>query len=71
MRRSRGLEMCIRDRHIPKFREHFVRESLNAEYGIPFNMIPLLTVDEMILNRAEAFARICLLYTSPCHENRL
>lgn len=50
-----GTEVSL---HLPKFREHFVRESLNAEYGIPFNMIPLLTVDEMILNRAEAYARI-------------
>ncbi len=43
--------------NIPKFREHFVKTSLNAGYGIPYNMIPLLTVDELILNRAEAYAR--------------
>ena len=44
--------------NIPKFREHFVKGSLNAAYGIPYNMIPLLTADELLLNRAEAYARI-------------
>ncbi|WP_313515744.1 RagB/SusD family nutrient uptake outer membrane protein [Sphingobacterium sp.] len=44
--------------HIPKFREHFVKASINASYGIPHNMIPLITADELLLNRAEAFARI-------------
>lgn len=44
--------------HIPKFREHFVRTGLNAQYGMPYNMIPLFTVDELLLNRAEAYSRM-------------
>lgn len=42
--------------NIPKFREHFVRSDLNANYGTPYNMIPLLTAEEVLMNRAEALA---------------
>jgi starch-binding outer membrane protein, SusD/RagB family len=40
--------------NIPKFREHFVRQTLNAESGIPYNMIPVLSSEEVLFNRAEA-----------------
>ncbi|SEN71057.1 SusD family protein [bacterium A37T11] len=45
-------------KNIPKFTAHFVKTSINADYGINYNMIPLLTGDELILNRAEAYANL-------------
>lgn len=39
---------------ILKFREHFVRESANADIGIPYTIFPLLTAEEVLFNRAEA-----------------
>jgi starch-binding outer membrane protein, SusD/RagB family len=42
--------------YIRKFSEHFVRTSINATTGVPHTMIPLLTTEEVLLNRAEAFA---------------
>ena len=44
--------------NIPKFYEHFVRENLNANSGDPYNTIPLLTGEEALLNRAEAYVRL-------------
>lgn len=44
--------------NIPKFREHFVRQSLNAETGIPYNIIPLFSTEEVLFNRAEANAML-------------
>lgn len=44
--------------NIPKFREHFVRLTLNAESGIPYNMIPVLSAEEVLFNRAEANAML-------------
>jgi len=44
--------------NIPKFYEHFVQESLNANSGEPYNTIPLLTAEEAVLNRAEAYSRL-------------
>ena len=44
--------------NIPKFYEHFVREDINANTGDPYNTIPLLTGEEAILNRAEAYLRL-------------
>ncbi|WP_090971677.1 RagB/SusD family nutrient uptake outer membrane protein [Parapedobacter composti] len=44
--------------NIPKFREHFVTTTINAEYGNPYNMIPLFSGDEVLLNRAEAYAQM-------------
>lgn len=44
--------------NIPKFREHFVRQTLNAETGIPYNMVPLFTAEEVLFNRAEAYAEL-------------
>lgn len=40
--------------NVPKFREHFVKESINANSGEPYNMIPLLSTEEVLFNRAEA-----------------
>jgi starch-binding outer membrane protein, SusD/RagB family len=43
--------------NIPKFYEHFVRQDINANTGDPYNTIPLLTGEEALLNRAEAYMR--------------
>jgi hypothetical protein len=37
-----------------KFREHFVRNSANADIGIPYTIFPLFTAEEVLFNRAEA-----------------
>lgn len=42
--------------NIPKFRTHFVRSGLNANYGLSYNMVPLFTAEEVLMNRAEAYA---------------
>ncbi len=42
--------------YIRKFSEHFVRTSINATTGVAHTMIPLFTTEEVLLNRAEAFA---------------
>jgi starch-binding outer membrane protein, SusD/RagB family len=39
---------------LPKVNEYFVRESVNAEIGFPYVMVPLLTAEEVLFNRAEA-----------------
>lgn len=44
--------------NIPKFREHFVRQTLNAETGTAYNMIPLFSAEEVLFNRAEANAML-------------
>jgi starch-binding outer membrane protein, SusD/RagB family len=44
--------------NIPKFYEHFVRADINANTGDPYNTIPLLTGEEALLNRAEAYMRL-------------
>ena len=44
--------------NIPKFYEHFVQETINANIGDPYNTIPLFTAEEALLNRAEAYLRI-------------
>lgn len=44
--------------NIPKFRTHFVRTDINANYGTAYNMVPLFSADEVILNRAEALAML-------------
>lgn len=44
--------------NMPKFREHFVRTDINANYGTPYNIIPLFTAEEVLLNRAEAYAML-------------
>jgi len=40
---------------VPKLYEHFVRTSINATTGRGYNMIPLFTTEEVLLNRAEAY----------------
>ncbi|KAA6430367.1 RagB/SusD family nutrient uptake outer membrane protein [Dyadobacter flavalbus] len=41
---------------IPKLKEYFVRESVNAEIGLPYVMLPAFTAEEVLFNRAEANA---------------
>jgi hypothetical protein len=41
-----------------KYNEYFFRTSPNASTGFPYIMSPLLTVDESLMNRAEAYARL-------------
>lgn len=41
---------------IPKLNEYFVRESVNAEIGFPYVMLPVFTVEEVLFNRIEANA---------------
>lgn len=41
---------------IPKIDEYFVKVSVNAEIGFPYVMVPLFTVEEVLFNRAEAYA---------------
>ena len=41
---------------IPKLEEYFVRESVNAEIGFPYVMLPAFTAEEVLFNRAEANA---------------
>ncbi|UPZ38315.1 RagB/SusD family nutrient uptake outer membrane protein [Sphingobacterium sp. PCS056] len=42
--------------NIPKFKEHFVKQTINATSGDGYNMVPLLTSEEVLFNRAEANA---------------
>lgn len=44
--------------NIPKFYENFVKESISAGFGNPYNTIPLFTAEEAVLNRAEAYTRV-------------
>ena len=39
---------------IPKLSEYFVRESVNANFGQPYVMVPLFDAEEVLFNRAEA-----------------
>ncbi|MCE7065554.1 RagB/SusD family nutrient uptake outer membrane protein [Dyadobacter sp. CY326] len=41
---------------IPKLNEYFVRESVNAEIGVGYVMLPIFTAEEVLFNRAEANA---------------
>lgn len=41
--------------NVPKLYEYFVTETINANSGEPYNTIPLFTVEEALLNRAEAY----------------
>ncbi|HYG19670.1 MAG TPA: RagB/SusD family nutrient uptake outer membrane protein [Ohtaekwangia sp.] len=41
---------------IYKFRQHFVRIGTNSTTGYPYTILPLFTVEEVLLNRAEAYA---------------
>ncbi len=44
--------------NIPKFREHFVKTDINANFGIVYNILPLFSAEEVLLNRAEAYGMI-------------
>jgi len=39
---------------IPKINEYFVRQSVNATIGLPYVMVPILTMEEVLFNRVEA-----------------
>jgi len=41
---------------VPKLNEYFVRESVNAEIGFPYVMLPIFTVEEVLFNKIEANA---------------
>lgn len=41
---------------IPKINEHFVRSSINADIGVGYVVVPLLTTEEVLFNRIEAYA---------------
>lgn len=41
---------------IPKVNEYFVQNSVNANIGLPYVMVPLFTAEELLFNRAEANA---------------
>lgn len=43
--------------NVPKFYPHFVQTGLNATTGYYYTTIPLFTTEEVLLNRAEAYAR--------------
>lgn len=40
---------------MPKINEYFVRNSINANIGIGYVMVPLFTTEEVLFNRAEAY----------------
>lgn len=42
---------------IPKVNEFFVRNSVNASIGNAYVMVPLFTTEEVLFNRAEAYAQ--------------
>lgn len=39
---------------LPKINEHFVRSSINADIGVGYVVVPLLTTEEVLFNRIEA-----------------
>lgn len=41
---------------VPKINEYFVKVSVNADIGDPYVMVPLFTAEEVLFNRAEAYA---------------
>jgi hypothetical protein len=42
--------------YVNKFMQHFVRSSINATTGTGYVMVAVLTTEELLLNRAEAYA---------------
>lgn len=50
-----GNEVAL---NIPKFQEHFKLSSMNASTGLPYVMAPLLTVEEVLFNKAEALVML-------------
>lgn len=55
---SRGISYGVPHYTTHKFKEFFYRVSPNASTGYPYIMMPLLTVDEALINRAEAYAQL-------------
>jgi hypothetical protein len=53
-----------------KFREHFVRVGTNATTGYPYTIIPLFTLEEVLLNRAEAYAMQIKFHEALAEMNR-
>ncbi|MEN7550345.1 RagB/SusD family nutrient uptake outer membrane protein [Rapidithrix thailandica] len=41
-----------------KFEEHFVVTNTNSNTGLPYTIVPLLSSEEMLFNRAEAYAKL-------------
>lgn len=41
---------------LPKINEHFVRSSINADIGVGYVVVPILTTEEVLFNRIEANA---------------
>jgi len=41
---------------VVKFREHFVRDDISSNTGLPYTIVPLFTAEEVLLSRAEANA---------------
>lgn len=40
---------------VVKFHEHFVKENISDNTGLPYTIVPLLTAEEVLLSRAEAY----------------
>lgn len=55
---------------IYKFREHFVRVGTNATTGYAYTIIPLFTLEEVLLNRAEAYAEQLMFHEAVDEMNR-
>jgi hypothetical protein len=55
---------------IHKFREHFVRIGTNATTGYSYAIIPLFTQEEVLLNRAEAYAMTIQLHEALAEMNK-
>ncbi|MBL0740551.1 RagB/SusD family nutrient uptake outer membrane protein [Chryseolinea lacunae] len=53
-----------------KFREHFVRTGMNASTGYSYAIIPLFSVEEVLLSRAEALAMQVQLHEALDDMNR-
>jgi len=44
--------------NIPKFRMHSVKKTISSNFGNGYNMVPLITSEEVLFNRAEANAML-------------
>lgn len=55
---SRGISYGVPHYTAYKYKEYFYRVSPNASTGYPYIMMPLLTVDEALINRAEAYVQL-------------
>ncbi len=44
--------------YVPKFREHFVKTSINATTGTIYTIFPYFRNEELLLNRAEAYVML-------------